>query len=146
MKQLPTHLFARCHEISCFVFFDGVPYQHDLTEAYQSNEKSFSHSHLFRSHTLEDSWINNSIFHFSCKRRQIKVGCHVLIKHNGFTMDKFFLLILLMCVVLEYFVQGSPLNDFSFPNSTSLDEEFSNSTTTQETPTTTLALCKYLEM
>ena len=25
LKPLPTHLFARCHEISCF-FLDGVPY------------------------------------------------------------------------------------------------------------------------
>ena len=38
LKQLPTHLFERCHEISCF-FLDGVPYWG--SEVFQVNKNNF---------------------------------------------------------------------------------------------------------
>ena len=99
-----------------------------------------SWSHLFRSQTLEASWSNDSIFHFSGKRRRVKVGCQILLKHNGLNMEKYFLLFLMLNIILESFVQGAPMSEISFPNSTSLDNEYSNLTVTPETPTP--ALCR----
>ena len=55
-------------------------------------------------------------------------------------MEKYFLLFLMLNIILESFVQGAPMSEISFPNSTSLDNEYSNLTVTPETPTP--ALCK----
>jgi len=76
----------------------------------------------------------------SGKRRRVKVGCQILLKHNGLNMEKYFLLFLMLNIILESFVQGAPMSEISFPNSTSLDNEYSNLTVTPETPTP--ALCR----
>merc|ERR1712029_53857 len=76
----------------------------------------------------------------SGKRRRVKVGCQVLLKHNSLNMEKYFLLFLMLNIILESFVQGAPMSEISFPNSTSLDNEYSNLTVNPETPTP--ALCR----